>query len=69
MRSDSPTRSRLCKLACETPILDICDVERNPKYENARYTLVSLLIFAKRNYLPQTFKPEIPFVYFVQRKI
>ncbi len=39
MRSDSPTRSRLCKLACETPILDICDVERNPKYENARYTL------------------------------
>ncbi len=34
--SGSPTMDRLCRLACKEEALDICDVERNPKYHNAR---------------------------------
>ncbi len=35
---NSSTLARLCKLACDIPNLDLCDVERNPKYKNARYS-------------------------------
>jgi hypothetical protein len=34
--ADSPTRKRLCDIACSDERLDICDIERNPKYGNAR---------------------------------
>ncbi len=31
----SPTLGKLCDLACRHSKLDLCDVERNPKYHNA----------------------------------
>ncbi len=32
----SKTIDRLCKLACEEPSLDLCNVLKNPKYGDAR---------------------------------
>ena len=33
--NDSPMLNDLCSLACSDPDLDLCDVERNPRLNNA----------------------------------
>ncbi len=58
---NSSTLARLCKLACVIPNLDLCDVERNPKYKNARYSCWNRKkagFFAMYNFEIELFPPS-----------
>ena len=38
--TDAPTKDHLCGLACSSSILDICDINKNPRFGNGRYEYV-----------------------------